>query len=174
MSYGYATAKNRQQGEDRYEADWQHYHQLQGAGAAWAETRIRTPYSLPYKRIYLAPYNDVGTVNSVCNGFLRCFYNHAEVFKIPLSYTFAGAGPGNQSTLPNTTAILQPGNQTGLAIDHPDQIMFSRIATTSIQTIMPIRLMLTCDEIVWTPVQQVAAAGNACTFLACLSLRDIV
>lgn len=173
MNYDFNESKNAQAGVDRLEADWQHYHQLQGAGSSWIETRIRTPYNLPFKKIYCFAYNDQAAATSFCVGILSCRLNNAEVFKMPLAMS-AASTPGAFSTLPNTSALLQLGYATGNLAAHPDNIMVSRIGQAVYMDLMPVRLLLSCDEIVFTPIQQGSAAGNACMFLACLSQRKAI
>ena len=152
-----------------YEVDWAYYHQLHGAGAVWPEIRINVAPNCPYRSVYLNAYNDVGTAGAYTYGELKAMFNNRVVAKIPLTFNVLGTATA-LSGLP-TGAAFMPSFQTGATAQDSDMIVFSRINNANYIGLPPFRLVVTADTLIWTPLQQVASAGNACTFFACKSMR---
>jgi len=155
-----------------YEVGWDMYHQLHGAGASWQEVKISVVPNCPYRMVYLCAYNDVGTSGSYVYGEFKAMYNNRVMAKIPYTFNVVGSATA-LSGLP-TGATFMPGFQTSAVAQDIDAMLFSRIGNATYVQLTGIRLVVSADTLIWTPLQQVVpgGAGNACTLLACKSMRE--
>ena len=170
-AYDYDSV-NRQQGLEALEIDWEQYHQLHGAGAAWVEVKIPVVPNCPYRMVYLFAYNDVASVATYCYGEFKAMFNNRVMAKIPFTMTGTSGTIGTTPILP-TGSYFHPAFQSGAFAPMADSITFSRLGQTGYIQIAGFKLVVTADTLIWTPLQQVATGGNACTFFACKSMRDM-
>jgi len=151
------------QGEHIYEMDFA-LNQGDNSTNEWTEQEIRVNPVLPFRHLYISFHNTTDQTSDV-TGILRCFYSRKVVYQQPMRF-YSGTAP---STLTASGGVLLPAFQTTLVMV-PNGLVLTRRGTANVISLSPFHLFVTCDQIVFTPTQQVkGATGNQAWFLACKS-----
>jgi len=170
-AYDYNANQNFGAGLSGAEVDWEQYHQLHGAGAAWVEVKIPVVPNCPFRMVYLLAYNDVATIGAYVYGEFKAVFNNRITAKIPFTFSGTSGVVNPLSGLP-TGGLFHPAFSSGVGNTADDCIFASRIGQAGFLQLTGFKLVVTADTLIWTPLQQVASAGNACTIFACKSMRD--